>query len=45
MGYNGKFVELALERVENPTDFARIYKIGTQNRAKDAVNHTHLYDI
>lgn len=42
MGYNGKFVELALERVENPTDFARIYKIGTQNRAKDAVNHTHL---
>lgn len=42
MGYNGKFVELSLERVENPTDYARIYKIGTQNRTKDGPNRAHL---
>ncbi|KAH7307185.1 hypothetical protein KP509_22G049000 [Ceratopteris richardii] len=42
MGFNGKFVELSLERVENPTDFSRIYKIGVQNRSKDGPNRAHL---
>ncbi|KAI5063542.1 hypothetical protein GOP47_0022089 [Adiantum capillus-veneris] len=42
MGYNGKFVELSLEKVDNPTDYARIYKIGVQNRTKDGANRAHL---
>jgi hypothetical protein len=48
VSYNGKLLELSQERIENPTDFARIYKIAMQNRGKDAskinpVNRAHLY--
>lgn len=42
MGFSGKSIELLQERLENPTDFARVYKLGIQNRAKDAVKTVHV---
>ena len=48
MGFSGKSIELSQEKIENPTDFARIHKIGMQNRGKDAskiksTSPAHLY--
>ena len=48
MGPVGSYVELVEEKVENPTDFARILKIGLQKRgvehnSADRCKHSHLY--
>jgi hypothetical protein len=48
MGPTELSVELVQEKVENPTDFSRVLKLGIQNRGMDAMNieqssHSHLY--
>lgn len=47
MGPTELSVELVQEKVENPTDFSRVLKLGIQNRGMDAMNieqssHSHL---
>eukprot|EP00249_Psilotum_nudum_P024264 c29136_g3_i1 orf=1113-5150(+) len=35
MGYGGNFIELSQQKVNNSTDFTRVYRMGMQNRAMD----------